>query len=95
MLCCQAFANQSTPPRPRPRSPLANPLTPSPPSHAPQNSDFPNSQLPRCAPDLRHNTAAPFAPHAISAALAAPAPALSSAPHHPLHTPIHNYIAQK
>eukprot|EP00964_Phaeocystis_antarctica_P027985 scaffold15780_cov68-Phaeocystis_antarctica.AAC.1 len=44
------------------------PLSPSPP-HAPQ-SDFPNSQLPRSAPGLRHNMTAPFAPHAVPAALA-------------------------
>ena len=35
-----------------------------------ETSDFPNSQLPRSAPGLRHNMTAPFAPHAVPAALA-------------------------
>ena len=43
-------------------------------------SDFPNSQLPRSAPGLRHNMTAPFAPHAVPAALAC-----TCTPLEPLH----------
>ena len=50
------------------------------PSCSAETSDFPNSQLPRSAPGLRHNMTAPFAPHAVPAALAC-----TCTPLEPLH----------
>eukprot|EP00964_Phaeocystis_antarctica_P000297 scaffold157_cov70-Phaeocystis_antarctica.AAC.1 len=48
----------------------SSPMTPPSTASCPAESDFPNYQLPRSAPGLRHNTTAPFAPHALPAALA-------------------------
>ena len=74
--------------------PVENPLSPSPPPHAPQKlatSQTLNHQVshqyrvtklnsPRSAPGLRHNMTGPFAPHAVLAALAC-----TCTPLEPLH----------
>ena len=52
---------------------------------------LPKLSITKVGAGLRHNMTAPFAPHAVPAALyPAPAPALAPAPHLPFHTPIHN-----
>ena len=53
------------------------------------------SQLPRSAPSLRHNMAAPVAPHAVPGLpLPAPAPVPAPAPHRPFHTPTYTTSAK-
>eukprot|EP00964_Phaeocystis_antarctica_P065277 scaffold39355_cov64-Phaeocystis_antarctica.AAC.2 len=59
--------------------PVEKPLSPSAPPHAPQKR-LPKLSTLRSAPGLRHNMTAPFAPHAVPAALAC-----TCTPLEPLH----------